>query len=76
MGLAKTFGHLGMAAVNAAVSALALRIIVDSLMKGVHVEGASMEEILVAEEALKEAKVNLEGIIATAESFDGSEQTL
>jgi hypothetical protein len=74
MGAAKTMWKLGRAAVSAARAALSLRITVDSLLAGVHVECKSMEELLEAETAIREAKGNLEGYITTLTSFDGQEE--
>jgi hypothetical protein len=75
-GAAKTFWKLGRAAVSAARAALALRVTVNSLLSGVHVECKSMEELLEAEDAFREAKVNLEGYIAAAQTFDGREEII
>lgn len=66
--------HLGGAAVTAAIATLSLRITVDSLLSGVHVECKSMEELLEAERAIKQAKGTLEGYIDTLTTFDGREQ--
>ena len=75
-GLAKTLGRVGAAAVNATVAALSLRITVNSLMQGHHVESNDMGEILEAENALREAKENLEATLETAQSFDGREEVV
>lgn len=76
MGLAKTFWKLGRAAVSAARASLALRVTVDSLLAGVHVECKDMDELLEAEDAFREAKQNLEGYIASLRSFDGREEII
>jgi hypothetical protein len=73
-GIAKTFWRLGRAAVSAARASLALRVTVNSLLSGVHVECKSMEELLEAEDAFREAKGNLEGYIAAAQTFVGREE--
>lgn len=75
-GVAKTFARLGAAAVNATVAALSLRITVDSLMQGVHVECKDMAELLEAEEAITEAGRNLKAELTTATSFSGQEQVI
>jgi hypothetical protein len=74
MGAAKTMWKLGRAAVSAVRASLALRITVNSLLSGVHVECKDMEELLEAEAAIREAKENLEGFIETAKTFDGREE--
>ena len=73
MGAAKSFWRLGQAAVNMAASALALKITVNSLMNGHHIECKDMTEILEAEEALKAARENLKAEIELATSFGGKE---
>jgi hypothetical protein len=73
-GAAKTIWNLGRAAVSAVRASLALRITVNSLLSGVHVECKDMEELLEAEAAIREAKENLEGFIETAKTFDGREE--
>lgn len=75
-GAAKTMWKIGRAAVSAVRASLALRITVNSLLSGVHVECKSMEELLEAEEAIREAKDNLEAFIETAKTFDGREEVL
>src|SRR5581483_6212393 len=75
-GAAKTFWKLGRAAVSAARASFALRVTVDSLLAGVHVECKSMEELLEAEQAFREAKENLEAHIEVARSFDGREEII
>ncbi|WP_316158325.1 MULTISPECIES: DUF4189 domain-containing protein [unclassified Bradyrhizobium] len=73
-GAAGTIWKLGRAAVSAVRASLALRITVNSLLSGVHVECKSMEELLEAESAIREAKENLEGFLETAQTFDGREE--
>jgi uncharacterized protein YdbL (DUF1318 family) len=76
MGIAKTFWKLGRAAVSATRASFALRVTVAGLMSGVHVECKSMEELLEAEDAFREAKLNLESTIDAAQSFDGREEVI
>ena len=76
MGAAKTFWKLGRAAVSAVRASLSLRVTVDSLLAGVHVACKSLDELLEAEEAFRQAKENLEGFIATAQTFDGREEVV
>jgi hypothetical protein len=73
-GVVKTFWKLGRAAVSATRAALSLRVTVDSLLAGVHVECKDMDELLEAENAFREAKQNLEGYINSVRTFDGSEE--
>lgn len=75
-GLGRTLWKLARAGVSAARASLALRITVSSLMAGVHVECKSMEELLEAESAIRQAKDNLEGQIEAIRSFDGSEDVI
>lgn len=75
-GFAKTIGRLGAAAVNATASALSLRITVNSLMAGVHVECKDMHELLEAEDAIKEAGFNLKSELESATTFTGQEQVI
>lgn len=75
-GAVKTVWKLGRAAVSATRASFALRVTVDSLRKGIHVECKSMEELLEAEEAFRNAKENLEAYIETAQSFDGREEII
>jgi hypothetical protein len=74
MGLLKSAWKLGRAGVSAARASLALRITVNSLLSGVHVECKSMEELLEAEDAIRQAKANLEAYVATLATFDGREE--
>ena len=73
-GIGRSLWKLARAGVSAARASLALRITVSSLVAGVHVECKSMEELLEAEGAIREAKENLEGFLETAKTFDGREE--
>jgi hypothetical protein len=75
-GAGNALWHLGRAAVSAAIATLSLRVTVDSLFSGVHVECKSMEELLEAEQAIKQAKATLEGYIDVLTTFDGREQVV
>jgi hypothetical protein len=68
--------RLGRASVSAAMAALSLRITVDSLIRGVHVECNSMDELLAAEKAIREAASNLKAYLDTAATFDGREEVI
>jgi hypothetical protein len=76
LGLWKSLYRLGRASVSAAMTALSLRITVDSLIQGVHVECKSMDELLAAENAIREAANNLKGYLETAVTFDGREEII
>jgi hypothetical protein len=73
-GIARSFFWMGRAGLSAATAALSLRITIDSLMSGVHVECKSMGELLEAERAIREAAQNLRGYIDVARTFDGREE--
>lgn len=75
-GAAKTMWKIGRAVVSAARASLALKITVDSLIAGVHVECKDMDELLEAEGAVREAKENIEGYISGFRSFDGTEEVV
>jgi hypothetical protein len=75
-GAAKTFWKMGRAAVSATRAALSLRITVNSLLSGVHIECKDFDELQEAEDALVAAKTNLEGYLVKLGAFDGSEEVL
>lgn len=75
-GLGKAFYRLARAGVSAAIAALTLRITIDSLQSGVHVECKSMDELLGAEKAIISAAENLRSYLETAATFDGREEVL
>lgn len=74
MGAAKSIWKLARAGVSAARMAFSLRVTVNSILAGVHVECKGMEELLEAENAFRKAKETLEGYVAAAQSFDGREE--
>ena len=65
---------MGRAGVSAAAAALSLRVTIDSLMSGVHVECKNMDELLEAERAIREAAQNLRAYLDVARTFDGREE--
>jgi hypothetical protein len=75
-GVAKSFWSLGRAAVSATRAALSLRITVDSLLSGEHVECNSLEELLDAEQQIKEAALNLKDLLGAVATFDGREDVI
>jgi hypothetical protein len=76
MGVAKTFYRLTRATVSATSAALALRITIMSLLKGIHIECKSMNELLEGESAIVTAARNLKIYLETAATFDGREEIL
>lgn len=76
MGLGKTLYRVARAGASAAMTALSLRITIDSLSKGVHVECKSLEEMTEAENAIVTAAKNLKGYLANATGFDGREELI
>jgi hypothetical protein len=75
-GIAKTFWHIGRAAVSSARASLALRVTVRSLLSGVHIESPELSEILQAESEIREAAESIKSYVETAESFNGSEELI
>lgn len=61
---------------SAAMMALALRVTVDKLIEGQHIECKDLSELLGAEAAMVEACKNLRTYIDTALTFDGREELL
>lgn len=59
---------------SAAIMALSLRITVDSLAQGQHIECKDLDELLGAEAAIVEACKNLKTYLETALTFDGREE--
>ena len=59
-----------------AMAAVALRVTIDSLVSGHHIECKDMDEMLVAEGALREGCQNLKGYLDTAVTFDGREEVV
>ena len=74
IGVGKTLFRLGRASLSASMAALSLRITVEKLLSGVHIECKSMNELLGAEAAIVEAGRNLKSYLETARSFDGREE--
>jgi hypothetical protein len=68
-GALKALGSLAMAK-------LSLNITIDSLTKGQHIEAKDLDEVLGAEEALRQACENMKAYLAVAETFDGREQVV
>lgn len=61
---------------SAAMMALSLRVTVDGLMSGQHIECKELDELLGAEAAILDACKNLKGYLETALTFDGREEVV
>ncbi len=72
-GFGRTLYKFGRASASIAMARLSLRITIQSLLAGVHVECKSMQELLEAEEAIVTAAQNLKSFLQTAATFDGRE---
>jgi hypothetical protein len=59
-----------------ALARLSLNITIASIQKGHHIECKDLEEVVAAEQALKDACQNLKGFLLTAASYDGSESVV
>jgi hypothetical protein len=59
---------------SAAMMALSLRVTVNNLMSGQHIECKDLDELLGAEAAIIEACQNLKAYLETALTFDGREE--
>ena len=76
LGLGKTLFRIGRASVSATIAAYSKNITVDSLIRGEHIKCDSMNELLVAENAIREAAQNLKGYLEEAATFDGREEVI
>jgi len=61
---------------SAAMAALTLRITIDSLSSGHHIECKDLDEMLGAEAAIIEACKNIKAYLETALTFDGREEVV
>ena len=61
---------------SAAIMALSLRVTVDSLMGGQHIECKELDELLGAEAAILDACKSLKNYLETALTFDGREEVV
>ncbi len=76
LGVGKMLYRFGRASVSAVRASLSLRVTIDSLLAGVHVECKSMQELLEAENAIVSAARNLKSYLETATTFDGREEII
>ena len=65
-----------MAACGATMMALTLRVTVDSLMSGQHIECKDLDELIGAEAAIRDACENIKAYLETAVTFDGREEVV
>ena len=61
---------------SAAMMALSLRVTVDGLMSGQHIECKDLDELLGAEAAILDACKSLKAYLETALTFDGREEVV
>jgi hypothetical protein len=61
---------------SAAMMALSLRVTVDDLINGRHIECKDLDELLGAEAAIVDACKNLKAYLETAVTFDGREEVV
>ena len=62
--------------VSMAMARLSLNVTIDSLTKGQHVECKDLDELLGAEEAIREACANVRTYLQLAATFDGREEVV
>jgi hypothetical protein len=61
---------------SAAMMALSLRVTVDGLMTGQHIECKDLDELLGAEAAIRDACQNIKVYLEAAVTFDGREEVI
>jgi hypothetical protein len=59
-----------------AMSSLSLHVTVDGLSRGQHIEAKSLDELIGAEEAIREACGIIKNYLAVATTFDGREEVI
>ena len=69
-------GGLLKSGVSIAMARLNLNITIDSLAKGQHVECKDLDELMGAEEAIRQACENVQGYLHLAATFDGREEVI
>ena len=72
----ETGGGILKGTVALALAKMSLNITVDSLTRGHHIECKSLDELLGAEEAIKEACENVKVYLHVASTFDGREEVV
>ena len=76
LGAAKTFYRLARGAISATAASLSLRITIDGLISGIHIECKSLPELIEAENAIVQAAQNLKSYLQTSTTFDGRDEIL
>lgn len=71
-GLLGTLGSIA----SSALAAMSLRITIDSLVAGHHIECKTMDELFAAEVAIREGCETLRTFLDLAVTFDGREETM
>ncbi|WP_146618624.1 hypothetical protein [Rhodoplanes elegans] len=72
--IGKSLYRLARASASATMMALALRITIESLIKGVHIECKSLGELIEAENAICESAEFIKKYLSLASTFDGREE--
>jgi hypothetical protein len=75
-GILWMFWKLGRAVLSLFFAAWALRITIDKLLNGVHIECRTMDELLDAEQELRKAAENLKAYLGLARTFTGTEEVV
>jgi hypothetical protein len=75
-GVARSLWSNARGLASTAMMALALRVTVDSLVSGQHIECKDLDELLGAEGAIRAACGNLKAYLETALTFDGREEVV
>lgn len=75
-GAARGFWKNARGIASAAMMALSLRVTVDTLVSGHHIECKELDELLGAEGAILKACENLKAYLETALTFDGREEVI
>ena len=61
---------------SAAMAGLSLKVTIDSLSNGQHIECKDLDELLGAEGAIREACSNVKAYLGMAQMFDGREEVI
>ena len=69
-------GGIFRARLHAAMIRLSLQVTIDSLTRGQHIECKDLDELLGAEDAIKEACESARAYIKVAKTFDGREEVI
>lgn len=75
-GIGRSLIGFAASAARAAAAALSLRVTIDSLANGQHIECNNLDELLGAEDAIRQACATCRGYLDTAATFDGREEVV